>query len=109
MKNRIVVIAAALAALSPALAAPAVAADRSVTVSVGDLDLNSGKGRAMLDRRIETAARMACDTGARDAASLRLERECQASAIADASADAKVAIADAHQVRLATIAVNPGA
>ncbi|MEL7728466.1 UrcA family protein [Citromicrobium bathyomarinum] len=109
MKTRILTIAAALAALSaPVLTTPAIASERSVTVSVEDLDLTGSADRAKLESRIATAARIACDSGARDAASLKMERECRAAAIADATARAKVAMVG-EQPRLAAIEVSPGA
>lgn len=109
MKTRILTIAAAFAALSaPALTTPAIASERSVTVSVEDLDLTGSADRAKLDSRIATAARIACDSGARDAGSLRMERECRAAAIADATAQAKIAMVG-EQLRLAAIEVSPGA
>lgn len=110
MKTRTVMIAAALAALAtPALTTPAIAADRSITVTSSDLDLTQSADRAKLDGRIETAARMICETGARDAAALKAERECQADAIANATAQKNLAVAKARDVRLAAITVDPDA
>lgn len=105
MKTRTVMIAAALAAL----ATPAVAADRSIIVTSSDLDLTQSADRAKLDSRIETATRMICETGARDAAALKAERECQADAIANATAQKNLAVAKARDVRLAAITVDPDA
>lgn len=55
----------AAAAMSAALAtAPAIAGDakgKSVAVSYADLDLSSEAGQKVLQRRLESAARRACD------------------------------------------------
>lgn len=55
----------AAAAMSAALAtAPAIAGDaegKSVAVSYHDLDLSSAEGLKALERRLESAARRACD------------------------------------------------
>ena len=109
MKTRFAALATALTALAISGATPAAAADRAVTVTIGDLDLSASADRAILDRRIATAARFACDSGARDAASLKAERECRTAAVAEATAKAKVAIAGARETRFAAIALDPEA
>jgi UrcA family protein len=54
------VLAAGLTTLTAT--APAFASESSVTVAHGDLNLNSAAGRAVLDARIERAARQICGT-----------------------------------------------
>ncbi|HEX9932138.1 MAG TPA: UrcA family protein [Allosphingosinicella sp.] len=59
----ILAVAAAAAGLATFTAvSPAIAADGSVVVAYEELNLNSAAGRAVLDRRIERAARQVCGT-----------------------------------------------
>ena len=105
MNTRNVIFAAALAAI----AMPAAAADRSVDVPVADLDLSQAADRAVLDSRIENAARKACASGMRGVAARQVENECRAQAIADATRQAELAIKSDRDTRLATLARDPGA
>ena len=107
MKTRNVIFAAALAAI--ALPTTATAADRSIAVPVADLDLSQAADRAVLDSRIERAARKACASGVKGAAAQRIESECRAQAVESASRQADLAIANHGEPRLASIAIDPGA
>lgn len=72
-------------------------------VSHDDLDLTSPEDAARLDERVRNRVRQLCQNGGRDSVSLRLERECRVSAMADAGHKVRVAIANAKvdRVRLA--------
>lgn len=97
-------IAAALAIIpAAASASPINATEFSETVSHDDLDLTTREGASKLDERVRTRIRQLCQNGGRDGASLRLERECRMSALADAGHKIRVAIANARvdRVRLA--------
>lgn len=85
-------------------------------VGHGDLNLATSEGAARLDERVRNRIRQLCQNGGRDGASLRLERECRSSALADAGHQVRVAIANARadRVRLAansstSPAATPGA
>jgi UrcA family protein len=86
----------ALAAVATAaLATPAVAQTSSVTIGYGDLNLASPAGRAVLDRRIDGAARQVCG----EALPLQLKtnvlsRTCRAEILADARAQLARVIVD---------------
>jgi UrcA family protein len=84
-------------------------------VSHDDLDLTSPEDAARLEQRVRIRVRQLCQNGGRDSVSLRLERECRVSAMADAGHKVRVAIANAkvERVRLAKIdpaspAATPG-
>lgn len=73
----------------PALTTPLLAATpadaRSVSVSYGDLDLNTASGIDRLYRRIESAARAVCpDVYSRDLGTAFAARHCEAEAISAA-------------------------
>jgi UrcA family protein len=73
-----------LAALTAAVAVPA-AAEPSVTVSFGDLDLASPAGKAALDERIEAAVEKVCSpSGRRDLRGWMAVEECKVLTLADA-------------------------
>ncbi|MBB3032934.1 UrcA family protein [Alteriqipengyuania lutimaris] len=107
MNTRNVILAAALAAI--ALPTAAVAADRSVDISVADLDLSQAADRAVLDTRIDRAVRKVCATGTRGVTAQHIEAECRAQVAGKAAQQAELAIADARETRLATIALDPEA
>lgn len=98
------------AALALPIAAPAAATgDDTVTVAVriADLDLARTGDQQRLARRIDTAARSICFTGARDIASRIAESRCVEQALASAAPQAERAIALATSGRrLASIAVE---
>ena len=93
----------ALVAVTPAMANPVNATDFETAIAHDDLDLTTREGVARLDERVRTKARQMCRNGGRDSASLRLERECQAGALAAAAPAIRVAVANARidRVRLA--------
>ena len=105
MKKNVLIATALLFAPGAALAhdLPGIAVDAS------DLDLATAAGQARLDTRIDSAIRSACRAGDRSIASRRVERECAASIRTAASAQARIAIAEAREKRFAMIEVNPGA
>jgi UrcA family protein len=85
--RKLSVLAAASAALAGALATPAAAQateDQSVVVRFADPDLDNPAGMARLDTRLKTAAFSVCNSGARDARTLRQDAECRARALAGA-------------------------
>ena len=89
--------ALALIAGTPVMAAPS---DRATTqVEIGDLDLTTARDRDRLNARLDRAIRTMCDTGARDVAAKAFERDCRATALADAAPKKRVAIAAAHSHR----------
>ncbi|MBX7540741.1 UrcA family protein [Qipengyuania sphaerica] len=106
MKNTIVFAAAALAAI----ATPAIAADTpTATVDTSGLDLTKRADQLRLEERVDTAARLICRSGNRDAMSRKLERECRASGEADAAPKIALAIAAARKERFATVHLGPNA
>lgn len=90
-------------ATGPAHAAPVNETPFDATINHDDLDLATSEGAARLDERVRIRIRQLCQNGGRDGASLRLERECRMSALADAGHKIRVAIANARvdRVRLA--------
>lgn len=109
MKTCNVIFAAALAAIALPATAPAVAATPSIDVPVADLDLSQAADRAVLDSRIERAARKVCSSGMKGANAQRIESECRAQAVSNAARQADLAIASARETRFASITVDPGA
>lgn len=100
-------IAAALASgiVLPASISAAPVNETQFVEEVGhdDLDLATNEGAARLDDRVRNRIRQLCQNGGRDGASLRLERECRMSALADVGHKVRVAVANARvdRVRLA--------
>jgi UrcA family protein len=78
-------------------------------ISHNDLDLAKSDDAARLEERVRNRIRQLCQNGGRDGASLRLERECRSSALADAGHQVRVAIANARadRVRFAERAPSP--
>ena len=105
MRNILITAAAAAAAaalvITPAAASasPVNATEFSETVAHEDLDLTTSEGVARLDERVRTRIRQLCRTGSRDSASLRLERECQIGALAQAQSEVRLAVAEANANR----------
>jgi UrcA family protein len=98
MFNRTVsaLAAAALAAGTVALTAPAHAAqsEDSVTIAVGDLDLSNPSDTARFERRVRTAARGICGTHQIQPVNMaRQVTACQAEVVSNAKADAELALA----------------
>jgi UrcA family protein len=98
--------AAAVAAGAIALTTPVHAAqptEDSVAVSYGDLDLSTADGSARFERRVRNAARSLC--GSAQLQPINMQRQvsaCQQTAVANAKADAQVAMAKSGgTVRLA--------
>ena len=97
MLIRIVSVLGAMAATAATLAfaTPAAAQneDRSVTVSIADLDPSSPTDAARLDRRLRAAAREVCgpDQG-KDVRARRLTLACEKVALSRANADVQVAL-----------------
>ena len=81
-------------------AAPVNATEFEAPVVHDDLDLTTREGVARLDERVRTKARQMCANGGRDSASVRLERECRATALAAAAPEIRVAIANARADRV---------
>ncbi|QDH34920.1 UrcA family protein [Porphyrobacter sp. YT40] len=81
-------------------ASPVNATEFEAPVAHDDLDLTTRDGVARLDERVRTKAHQMCANGGRDSASLRLERECRASALAAAAPEIRVAIANARADRV---------
>lgn len=71
-----VLAAAAVAFSTPALAGTDVEGLPTKAVQYEDLDLATPSGQTDLERRISRAAKSVCRTGARDLASLTLEKKC---------------------------------
>jgi len=95
-----------------AYAAPADSTPFETTVAHDDLDLTTPEGAARLEQRVLTKVRRMCALGGRDGTSLRLERECRATALAATAPAIRLAIANARldQVRLAqTDGASPAA
>lgn len=99
-----------------AIAAPAIAADGPVnatefaeTVEHDDLDLTTKKGVTRLDERVRTRINQMCRNGGRDSASIRLERQCRASAMASAKSELRFAEAkaNANRARFAANTASP--
>lgn len=81
-------------ALSTLVTAPAIAQSGetvSQTVSYADLDLSTPAGRAMLDRRLASAARSLCQVGSYDLARQTAEKRCFKVTIASARQKATLA------------------
>jgi UrcA family protein len=95
--------AALLAAATPTLATPVEERPFTVEVEHDDLDLATRNGVARLDDRLRSHIRRLCANGGRDRASIELERECRAGALASAQPEKRIAIARAEEraVRLA--------
>jgi UrcA family protein len=109
-------LAAASAALliTPAAAfanpaGPANVTEFEAEVAHDDLDLTTREGVSRLDERVRTRVRQMCQNGGRDSASVRLERECRASALAATATSVRVAIANARieSLRFAERAPSP--
>lgn len=118
MSLRLPFAAAALALIggAPVMANPVNATPFETAIAHDDLDLGTNDGVSRLDERVRTKVRQMCRNGGRDGASLRLERECEASALAAAAPAIRVAVANARldRVRLAantpaSPAATPGA
>lgn len=97
---------------------PANVTEFNAEVAHDDLDLTTPEGMSRLDERVRTRVRQLCQNGARDSASVRLERECRVSALAATAPVVRVAIANARIERLrfaerapspASPAATPGA
>ena len=99
------IAAAAVTAGAVALAAPANAApvEDAVTIAVGDLDLSNPADVVRFDRRVQSAARSICGTPQFQPLDLsRQVTACQAQIVANAKAEAQVALAGkAGAIRLA--------
>ncbi len=83
------------AATAPAAAAPIslnANGERTIEVSYADLDLGSPSGRAVLDRRINEAARKVCANGAPDPASATREYQCVVNSVKATRAAALAAV-----------------
>jgi UrcA family protein len=65
-------------------------------VRYADLDLATSQGAAELDRRIQRAAEMVCPAEGRSLADHERTAACRAKAVAESTAQARVAIAAAH-------------
>jgi UrcA family protein len=79
-------IAAAIAAPLPALAAPEAAP--AASVHYADLDLASPRGQRQLHGRLTSAARQACETSTRSGSMAQTERSaCMARAMASAETE----------------------
>ena len=105
MRIKLSLIAPAIALIAaPALASGPNATEFDKTVEHGDLDLTTKNGVALLDERVKTIIRRQCANGGRDSDSIRLERQCRASAYAAAESEVRFAISTARQnaVRLAS-------
>lgn len=102
MSLRLPLAIAATLMLAPvaAQASPINATEFEAPVPHDDLDLTTREGVARLDDRVRTRVRQLCANGGRDGASLRLERECRASALAATTPAVRLAIANA---RLGTV------
>lgn len=99
MSLRYAIAAALLITPAAAFAAPAGPANATqfeAEVAHDDLDLTTPEGISRLDGRVRTRVRQMCQNGARDSASLRLERECRVSALAATAPAVRVAIANAR-------------
>ena len=83
-----------IAIAASASAAPAENTTRIVRYA--DLDLASSQGSAELDRRIQRAAENVCPVEGRSLADHDRTAACRAKAIADSTAQARVAVAAAH-------------
>ncbi len=101
-KTIITIVAAATAIATPAIAhaSPINETQFNQTIEHDDLDLTTQRGIARLDERVRTEIRRACANGGRDSASVRLERECRATAFASAEREIRFAIAEANADRV---------
>lgn len=85
MKTPATLIAALAVLAVPGLASAAPVEGRSVTVSVADLNLATGEGRARAERRINSAAKAVCANGdERQLAALAAYNRCHDKALGDA-------------------------
>ena len=112
MRNVFLTAATAAAlVITPAAASasPVNTTEFSEIVVHDDLDLTTGEGVARLDERVRTSVRQLCRTGSRDSASLRLERECQIGALAQAQSEVRLAVAEANANRPRLAATTPTA
>lgn len=111
MTLRLPLALAAAMLLTPAVAhaSPVNAIELEATVAHDDLDLTTSDGVSRLDERIRTRVRQMCQNGGRDSASVRLERECRAGALAATASAVRVAIANARieNLRFAERAPTP--
>ena len=77
-----------VAATAPAAAetakSPASAGGRTTTVRYADLDVHTAQGRAMLDRRVQGAARSVCTSANTGPAARVEEGRCVKAAVANA-------------------------
>ena len=94
-----VAAAAAVFAVSPALAQNDQAP--SASVEFGDLDLNSESGRDTLDRRVNQAIRSLCNTYDRTVTAQRRATQCRLAARASAQPQVRFAILEAKGPALA--------
>jgi UrcA family protein len=87
--------AAALAAVTVAVATPAFAQENdSVAISVADLDLSDPGDSARFERRVRQAARTLCGDHQLQTLDMRgITQACHDSVISNARADAQVALA----------------
>jgi UrcA family protein len=101
--------AALMLAPANAYASPANTSEFAAPVAHDDLDLTTSEGISRLDDRVRTRVRQMCQNGGRDSASIRLERECRASALAATAPAMRLAIANARAetVRFAERAPTP--
>jgi UrcA family protein len=98
-RSTILALAAAAAA---AVAAPALAQTDTVTIGYGDLNLASQAGRAVLDQRIDGAARQLCgEASPLELKRVALGRSCRAGVLADARAQLARVIVDDQFASLA--------
>lgn len=96
------VAAVAMTCLQGAAFAAEAPAPRSVEIDVAGLNLASPDVQAALDARIRRAARQACNTASyRDLGAMRISAQCEADAIAAASARRDLLAARAQGDRLA--------
>ncbi|MEM7688192.1 MAG: UrcA family protein [Pseudomonadota bacterium] len=100
---------AAIAAPAAASQGPVNSTDFSASVEHKDLDLTQRKDVSRLDDRIRTRINQMCRNGGRDSASVRLERQCRASALAAAQPEVRFAVAkaNAQRTRFATNTAAP--
>ncbi len=101
-KTILTITAAATAIAAPAIAhaSPVNETEFNETVEHDNLDLTTQRGIARLDDRVRTEIRRACANGGRDGASVRLERECRATAFASAKSEIRLAVAEANADRV---------
>lgn len=105
MFSRIVLPALALACAVPAVAQPVI-----MTVVYGDLDLTTADGRAVLDARLDRAARKICGgmLEARNLQMMQARRSCLAEARTSYRAQVDLALNTANSRRVAVLADKLG-